>query len=50
MKKPKKPTYKQKIIISKHKMDAKEWLVEYEVGDKLGLIKRDGSERKVLTF
>ena len=50
MKRPKKPTYRQKIIMTRRNMDYKEWLVEFEVGDKLGLIKKDGSARKVINL
>ena len=50
MKRPKKPTYRQKVMMTRHKIDSKEWLVEFEVGDKLGLIKKDGSARKILNL
>ncbi len=48
VKQPKKLTCKQKTIVSSHKLNANDWMVEKETEFYLYLISKDGAKKKII--
>ena len=48
MKQPKKLTYKQKVIVSSHRLNASDWMLEKETEFYLYLVGKDGSKKKII--
>ena len=48
MKQPSKPTRAQKVIMSAHKLRPESWMVISESSEKLEIISKKSSKRKVL--
>ena len=48
MKQPKKLTYKQKVIVSSHKLNANDWTLERETEFYLYLVSKDGAKKKII--
>ncbi len=48
MKQPKKPTYEQKKLINKNKLDWKEWMVKDEDNISIALIHKQTGKIKVI--
>ncbi|CDD64935.1 uncharacterized protein BN803_01980 [Firmicutes bacterium CAG:882] len=48
VKQPKKLTYKQKVIVSSHRLNASDWMLEKETEFYLYLVGKDGSKKKII--
>ena len=48
VKQPKKLTYKQKVIVSSHRLKANDWMLEKETEFYLYLVSKDGSKKKII--
>lgn len=48
VKQPKKLTYKQKVIVSSHRLNANDWMVEKETEFYLYLASKDGAKKKII--
>lgn len=48
VKQPKKLTYKQKVIVSSHKLNANDWTLERETEFYLYLVSKDGAKKKII--
>lgn len=48
VKQPKKLTYKQKVIVSLHRLNANNWMLEKETDFYLCLVSKDGAKKKII--
>lgn len=48
MKQPKKLTYKQKVIVSSHRLNTNDWMLEKVTDFYLYLMSKDGDKKKII--
>lgn len=48
VKQPKKLTYKQKVIVSSHRLNADDWMLEKETDFYFYLVGKDGDKKKII--